>query len=242
MKTLMAAALVVAMGLPAAAQAHIGYSGRNFGTFGSSGGTVTFSNQAVSGNFGWADGLDADFGNSHDLRAFRFTLTEATSVTFSVAANANATAASIGGLIPGFSIYEGLAHVSPFKADHDEAEGTQAYLDSLGGAAKEGAFRALNDWAITNDDNDPLSQFVFKGYAVDADLNGTVSGTFTLGPGNYSVFVGGANYIAQLEPTLPSYGLTATLAVAAVPEPETPALMLSGLALLGWAARRRIGR
>jgi len=236
-----AALVAFALAVPAAAQAHIGYGGRNFGSFDDAGGSVTISNQTVGGNYGWADGLDDDFGDSHRLRAFRFSLTSTTTVTFSVAANASATALSVGGLLPGFSIYEGLAHLSPLGADYDTADATLAYLASLGGAPKEGAFRALNDWKITNDAGDPLSVFSFRGYAADTDLDGFVTGTFELGAGDYSIFVGGVNYIAQLqEPTRPNYGLSATLAVAAVPEPETYALLLSGLGLIGMAARRRM--
>ncbi|WP_018411650.1 FxDxF family PEP-CTERM protein [Methyloversatilis thermotolerans] len=235
------ALLATALTLPTFAHAHIGYNGRNFGSFDAAGGSVTLSNQAVSGNYGWADGLDDDFGDSHRLRAFRFTLGTETTITFSVAANPGATASSVAGLIPGFSIFSGLAHVSPFKADHDTAAASIDYLESLGGVAKEGAFRALADWRIANDDG-LFSNFTFMGYAADTDLDGQVSGTFTLAAGDYSIFVGGANYIAQLDPTLPSYGMTATLTVAAVPEPETYALLLSGLGLIGAAARRRMSR
>ncbi|WP_304032375.1 FxDxF family PEP-CTERM protein [Methyloversatilis discipulorum] len=239
MKMKSALALAIALALPAAAHAHIGYSGRDLGAFDASGGSITISNQAVSGNYGWADGLDDDFGDSHRLRAFRFSLTTTTTVTFSVAANAGATATSVGGLLPGFSIYEGLAHLAPFGADHDGAAASVDYLASLGGAPKEGAFRALNDWKISNDAGDPLTVFSFRGYAADTDLDGFVTGSFELGAGDYSVFVGGVNYVAQLETTRPSYGMTATLAVAAVPEPETYALLLSGLGLIGMVVRRR---
>jgi hypothetical protein len=222
------------------AHAHIGYSGRDLGSFDAAGGTATIANQTVSSNFGWADGLDADFGDSHRLRAFRFTLTEATKVAFSAEAFAGATATSVAGLLPGFSIYEGLAHMSPLKADHDGAPATVAYLASLAGVAKEGAFRAKDDWKITNDSGDPLSVFTYVGSAYDGDLDGVANGSFSLAAGNYSVFVGGVHYVAQLfETTYPSYGLKVTLDVAPVPEPETYAMFLAGLSLLGLAVRRR---
>ena len=235
-------AIALTLALPLAAEAHIGYGGRDFGSFDAANGSVTIANQAVSGNFGWADGLDADFGDSHRLRAFRFSLTTTTTVTFSVAANADATTTSVGGLLPGFSIYEGLAHLAPFGPDHDGAAVSVDYLASLDGAPKEGAFRALDDWKIGNDAGDPLSVFSFRGYAADVDLDGFVTGSFELAAGDYSIFVGGVNYVSQLEATRPTYGMTATLVVTAVPEPDTHALLLSGLGLIGIAARRRWAR
>lgn len=223
------------------AQSHISYSGRNFGTYGPAGGTATLANQTVSSNFGWADGLDADFGDSHRLRAFRFTLTSPTLVTFTAEAFASATPTSIGGLLPGFSIYQGLAHVPPSQLDHDGAAATQAYLASLPGVPKEGAFRAMADWQITNDAGDPFSVFHYIGSAFDADLDGSASGTFSLTAGDYSIFVGGVHYVAQIGATAPypNYGLKATLNVAAVPEPEMYAMFLAGLGLMGFVARRR---
>lgn len=253
--TILRAALAAGLLAPALASAHIGYGGRDFGSYGVAGGTKTIANQAASGNFGWADGTDDDFGDSHKLRAFRFTLTDTLTVTFSVAANAGATATSVGGLIPGFSIYQGLAHLAPAPADYDSSAGSAAYLASLPGPAKEGAFRALTDWKLTNDNNDPLTHFVFKGYAVDGSaanfgsapgvvgdgvLDGFVTGTFILGPGDYSVFVGGADYAAQLFSSPPAYGMTATFSAAPVPEAETYAMMLAGLGLVGVAVRRRV--
>lgn len=223
------------------AQAHISYTNRNFGSFGSAGGSVTISNQTVSGNYGWADGLDADFGDSHRLRAFRFTLTDTVNVTFTAEANPTATGTSVGGLLPGFSIYSGLAHLTPLQADHDFSDATAAYLASLPGVPKEGAFRAMNDWQITNDSGDPFSVFTYKGSAFDVDLDGYATGSFILGPGDYSIFVGGVNYVAQIGALVnPAYGMKATLSVAAVPEPETYAMLLAGLGLVGFAARRRM--
>ncbi|KAB2325696.1 PEP-CTERM sorting domain-containing protein [Betaproteobacteria bacterium SCN1] len=236
-------AAAVAAALPVAAQAHISYTGRNFGTFDNLGGSVTIANQTVSGNYGWADGLDDDYGDSHRLRAFRFTLTDTVTLTFTAMANASATPASVDGLLPGFSIYSGLAHLTPLQPDHDFAAATQAYLASLPGVPKEGAFRSMADWKVTNDSGDPLSVFTYMGSAFDADLDGIATGTFTLGPGDYSVFVGGVNYVAQIGALInPNYGLSATLAVAAapVPEPETWAMLLAGLGLVGFSARRRM--
>ena len=238
------AVLAAVTALPAFA--HISYSGRNLGTYTDAGGSMTISNQVVSSNFGWADGLDDDFGDSHRLRAFRFTLAEATTVAFTAEAYAAATPVSLGGLLPGFSIYSGLAHVSPFQPDHDGAAATVAYLASLPGVPKEGAFRAMDNWQITNDAGNPFSVFTYMGSAFDADLDGMASGSFMLAAGDYSVFVGGVNYVSQIGAMAPypNYGLKVTLDVAAlaaapVPEPETWGMLLAGLGFVGWAARRR---
>lgn len=243
--------------------AHIGYTGRDFGSFsGTSTQTVTIANQAVSGNYGWADAADYNYGDSHKARAFRFTLDRAASVTFSVAANAGATSTSIDGLLPGFGLYEGLAHLAPHSADHDGAAITTAYLATLPGEAKEGAWVSTGDFQIGNDGNAAhaaaLSSFVFKGYAVDGTAanfsnanpsvvgdgvaDGQVSGSFLLAAGTYSIFVGGADYWAQspVNPNLDrAYGMSATLSVSAVPEAETWALMLLGLVAVGTRTRHR---
>src|SRR5687767_10934464 len=60
------------------AMAHVGYTGRNFGTFDRTYSTARLSDQAVTGNYGWIDGTDSDNGDSHKLRPYRFTLAEET--------------------------------------------------------------------------------------------------------------------------------------------------------------------
>lgn len=258
-----AVAVLTALGsLPA--QAHLSYTGRNLGSFsGLVDATQTLSNQTVTGNFGWADATDADWGDSHKARAFRFHLDHAAIVTLTARANAAATGTSLGGLLPGLSVYRGLAHIAPDAADHDTAPISQAYLASLPGPAKEGAWHALGDWRLGNDDGltfDDLSPFSFEGYAVDGtaanfgnapgvigdgQADGLVTGTFTLAAGDYSVFVGGADYAAQAtsNPDLnKAYGLSLSLNVAAVPEAQTAVLALLGLGLVGWARRARCMR
>jgi hypothetical protein len=56
------------------ASAHITYSGRDFGTLVPNAAPVTIANQTVTGNYGWADGTDADNGDSHKVRYYRFNL------------------------------------------------------------------------------------------------------------------------------------------------------------------------
>lgn len=143
----------------------------------------------------------------------------------------------------------------------------------LGGAGKEGSLNALGAWSIGNsltDYPDPssvsdsLRSFTFVGYAADGSAtnfgstpgligdgvaDGFVTTTFwNLSPGDYSLFVGGANYAAQLTETatfgaagnaFPTYGLT----VAVAPVPEPGAFVLAGIGIVGaaWAGMRRRG-
>ena len=239
------------------AQAHISYSGRNFGSFtGLSYETVTISNQAVTGNFGWADAADGNLGDSHKGRAFRFHLDNESALTLTVAANPSATATSVGGLIPAFSIYQGLAGVAPFATsqtalpsspDHDEAAASVSWRTAfaqvnlglgLDAAATGGSWNALGNWRIGGDGDLPgdfsqLSTFAYKGFALDADKNGSVDLTTRLGPGDYTVFIGGNDLAnkASADASL-AYGLTATIAVGSVPEPSSFALALGGAALI----------
>ena len=230
------------------AVAHVGYTNRDFGSLVPNATPVTIINQTVTGNFGWADGTDDNFGDSHDLRAYRFTLAAPALVTITFSGSTNATSGTVrdGTLKPGFSIYQGLANLPPrppgHSADHDGSPISQAYLATLPGPAKKGAFRSLATWRMggdfqtgpTFDFEDPatgLSTFVFKGYAVDGDASlygtvpgiygdgnadGTVTGTFYLTAGDYSIFVGGANYAGQNGPdTEIVYGLTGTVSAVA---------------------------
>jgi hypothetical protein len=230
------------------ALAHIGYGGRNFGTNPVS---LTITNQAVSSSFGWADATDTDWGDSHRGRFFRFTLTNTTSVSISVQRNAF-VATNAGILLPAFSLYQGLGHLAPEQGSHDSA----ALSVSSRPTNTEGSFRALVDWSIGNDptyvtNGDPgsgilyaasLRNFTYIGHAADGTTNnygdiagingdgnadGSVSATFdNLTAGDYSLFVGGANYGAQPSepgPTYPTYGISTTVSV--VPEPSTWAML-----------------
>jgi len=92
------------------AHAHLTYSGRDLGSYsGLTNGTSTITNQAVTGNYGWADAADGILGDSHRARAFRFHLDNAALVTLTVTANPTATTNSLAGLTPAFSVYAGLA-------------------------------------------------------------------------------------------------------------------------------------
>ncbi|MEO8767302.1 MAG: FxDxF family PEP-CTERM protein [Nitrosospira sp.] len=245
------------------AMAHISFSGRDFGTFdGTIGQTNTISYNSATGNFGWIDGTDADWGDSHKVKPYDFHLTAAADVkiTFQDQAFTPSATATVpnpvpvmGGISPGFSLYSGVGHVPPAQLDHDTAAGSIAIRDAVGGVGMtEGSFRAQDNWSITNDNNDPASVYTYIGSAyngnginygtgiiagADGVADHMVSKTFHLPAGDYSLFAGGTDYANQSVLPQLQYGISGTVAV--VPEPETYAMLLAGLGLMGAIVRRR---
>lgn len=245
------------------AQAHIGYSGRDLGSFtGLETRSNTIGNQAVTGNFGWVDASDASLGDSHKGRAFRFHLDNSAWISLSVSANAGATATSVGGLLPGVSIYSGLAAIAPFatsqtalpsSADHDGSEASLAWrtdyaLKTFGPGsdytATDGSWNAVGDWKIGGDGDLPgdftqLSTFKYAISGWDQDGDGSVVVQGQLAAGDYTVFVGGTDMAnkTSANATL-TYGMTTSLTVASVPEPTTWAIGIMGTALLLTIRRR----
>ena len=254
------------------ALAHVGYSGRDFGTLmynsDGSGKNVTIATQTISSGFGWADATDTDWGDSHRGRFFRFTLSGTGDVQITAQRNSNPTASGIvGTFLPAFSLFSGLGQLAPEQGGHDSAEFSIA--NRQGGT--EGSLRALGNWSIGNDPTyntagDPtsgilyaprLAYFNYIGNAADGTSAnyGTVAGifgdgtadgyltaTFTgLAAGDYSLWVGGANYGLQTvetgPSTFPTYGVTVTAAL--VPEPSIGFLLLGGATLLTLIRRSR---
>lgn len=227
------------------------------GTFdGTSGATATLT-ASVRGNYGWIDGTDADWGDTHRLVAYQFTLTNDAEIQLSFQ-----QAVAFGGrngLTPGFSLLRGHVHdpASTGGPDHDFSDSsiTLRNIDS-GGAFTEGSFRALTDWRITNEaplDEVSPSFFTYIGHAYDGVqdygtgvipggdnlLDNMVTQSFHLTAGDYTAFVGGSNYANQLA-ALREYGVSGTITViSAVPEPETYAMLLAGLGLVGAMIRWR---
>lgn len=254
------------------ASAHVTYGNRNFGTL-VHGSQATIANQTVSGNYGWADAADSSLqldpslgsssdrdnlalGDAHKGRAFRLHLDQTLTLSFTAVAQANATATSLGGLLPGFSVYRGLFATSPYaapqtSADHDGSAASLAWRSSwaqqhlgaaYGHSATQGSWNALGDWKIGGD-GDPagdaaaLSSLSFVGHGRDADRDGVATLSLLLGPGDYTVFVGGDDITNKSSLTASSaYGLS--LSVSAVPEPNAAWLMLIGLPLVQRLRRR----
>lgn len=265
--------------------AHISYSGRDFGTVavGSSVtianqtvsgnfGWADASDQSLVFDTHYAtwhtvdsasytsasftDGVDnLYYGDSHKGRAFRFHLDATETVTISATSNPTATVASVGGLAPGFSVYQGLAALSPFppsqtslpsSADHDFSAASQVWRTSqvqavTGNAsynflATQGSWNALGNWSIGGDGDLPgdfsqLSSFVYVGSAATTLKDGMATATLTLGPGDYSIFVGGDDIAAKsATDAIKAYGVSLT--VSAVPEPQAALLLLLGLPLV----------
>jgi len=170
-----------------------------------------------------------------------------------------------GTFLPAFSLFSGLAQGSPETLAHDSSTLSVASRPST----TEGSLRSLTDWSIGNDDTyntagDPtsgvlyaarLAYFTYIGHAADGNFanfgntagivgdgtaDGFVTATFSgLAAGDYSLFVGGANYVLQNTEaaTYPTYGVNVT--VGLVPEPSASSLLLGSAALLGLLRRRR---
>jgi hypothetical protein len=260
--------LAAACAVPSGLQAHISYTGRDFGALVVGHPATSILTQTVSSSFGWADATDDNWGDSHRGRFFRFTLNTSASVMITVDRNASGTGEA-GTFLPAFSLFSGLAQGSPEALAHDSA---RLSINSRPAGA-EGSFRALTGWSIGNDPTyvtagDPtsgiliearLASFTYIGHAADGTSvnfglapgingDGNADGALTasfhgLAPGNYSLFVGGANYAAQTAepgPTYPTYGVN--VSVQAVPEPSTWALLAFGGLVAGAALRRKLRR
>ncbi|MDN5751654.1 MAG: FxDxF family PEP-CTERM protein [Nitrosospira sp.] len=231
------------------AMAHPDY--KNLGTFsGLSVGASGSVNTSVHSNYGWADAADADWGDSHNGQFLQFTLENPAAVKLSVESNMTPNEAG-GVLLPGFSVYEGLA----VPLAHDFADAAFAWRDMQAGpAADEGFWNAMGSFQTANDAGE-TSFLTFKGYAVDGTAanfgsattqpgvmgdgtaDGMVNKIFSLDAGTYSVIVGGADYDAVgTAAGSRNYDFDASIAV--VPEPETYAMLLAGLGLMGAVARR----
>ena len=234
MKKLFILAVVSTALLPlSSALAHIGYGGRDLGTWSKSEGnwavaagyngtysaeddSVTINVTNIKSDFGWADATDTDWGDSHKGRWFKFTVNEAGTFRITVlgggTSSGNGTFPYVEGndprFLPGFTIYKNLALAST----HDWAVLSIGIRRGLGHLT-EGSLDALGDFFIANDSNQ-IGQLEFVGYAVDGTADnfgdtiglegdgtadGTVTKTFSLQPGTYSVFVGGANYNGQVD-------------------------------------------
>lgn len=236
------------------AQAHISYSGRDFGSYsGLTNGSKTITNQTITGNYGWADAADGILGDSHRGRAFRFHLDNAALVNLAVSANPGTNLLV---LTPAFSIYSGLAAIAPFAVgwtnlpvspDHDFAPASVAWriewvqqnidTNATTEAPTDGSWNALGNWKIGGDGDLPgdvsqLSSFIYQASAAATGGATNVSGSFALPAGDYTVFMGGNDIANKTSGTaLSAYGVSATLSVT-----PAPTLSIAPKVFVAWPA------
>jgi hypothetical protein len=265
-KLILALQVALFAGTISTASAHIGYTGRNFGTYSGTDLTTTITNQNVSSDYGWADATDANLGDTHKTRAFRFTLTTNAWVTLSfqglayTAGANNYTALAL----PAFSLFRGVAAA----ATHDGSAISIAWRDATYGTnATEGSLNALGDWKIGNDSGTTfadLSSFTYIGNAADGSSAnyGTPAASLTLadgsivsnapinGDGNPDGVVTGSFYLTAGDysvfagganysgvNTNTAYGIQGTF--TAVPEPSTWGLLIVTLTMGGLVIRAK---
>lgn len=122
------------------ASAHLSVNGdRTLGVVDNT--TATNGNRTVSSSFGWADATDANWGDSHRLTAFKFTLASTQNVTITVARrNAVGQTGAVDTLLPAFSLYT-LSSGNFVSSTHDSSAGSAKYLtDTFGTGATAETF------------------------------------------------------------------------------------------------------
>jgi hypothetical protein len=163
---------------------------------------------------------------------------------------------------------EGVDQGGTFRTEALAHDGAALSVSARGSA--EGSLQTLANFSIGNDPTyvvagnqtsgilipARLANFTYIGHAADGtatnygnapgingdgNADGFVTATFNdLAAGDYSLFIGGANYAAQLTetgPTYPTYGVN--VSVQAVPEPSTWALIALGFGFLAWRILHR---
>lgn len=202
------------------------------------GSVTTYSGVGItSGNFGWADATDFDWGDSHAGSWVNFDITDPNGAYVNITVsgdgvdrylndNPNERLIKVGDLTPGFSLYNGLV---PDEA-HDEASLVPG---------KEGAWRALANTTMGNDYGE-FNTIVYVAHAGERDsLATTQSLSAFLTQGSYSLAIGGTCYLREscgafdpFSADLIARGYNITVSVgptAPVPLPAAAWLMLSGL-------------
>ncbi len=204
------------------------------------GATTTYAGSSiVSGNYGWADATDADWGDSHKASWISFDITNpgGALVNISVAGDGiteystvyQGVALRMGDLTPAFSLYKGLVP----DESHDAATygvGSQDY-------SKEGAWQALADTTMGNDLGEINTiQYLAHAGVVDGLATSVSLSGFFLGQGSYSLTIGGTCYLRTACGAFDPYnaddtarGYNVSMSVTSVPLPAAAWLLLTGL-------------
>lgn len=228
--------------------------------------TTTERNNGVSGDKGWIDGADGDWGDTHAFASYSFSLVGEGSADVTLALRGRSNAFGGAGLSPGFTLYEGVAHVG---GDHDFSPGSELIriadcAATPGCTTTEGSFRALTSFRITTDADptgtDP-SEFTYIGHAYNGSVtlpgansplydnqpylvpngDGTATGnavSFTFSNLTAGDYLVFAGGTNYPAVTSPARGMGLTLSVTPVPVPAAAWLFGSGLLGL-WRLHRR---
>jgi hypothetical protein len=90
-------------------------------------------------------------------------------------------------------------------------------------SATDGSWNALGEWKIGGDGDLPgdfsqLTTFTYKGSATSTTPGGTVTGTFSLPSGDYTILIGGNDIANKTSDTaLSAFGISTTLSVSPTP-------------------------
>ncbi len=164
------------------ASAHIGLGGRIFNpsNLGNNladpidGAVFSIANQTVSSSFGWADGADTNWGDSHRLRAYKFTLGSTQTVDITAERiTITGQSGAIDTLLPAFSLF---TIPGAFVAStHDGSTATTSYLTGLFGAGNVGeSFTNTNGngiWETGDDFVDSNPNSIWDAAEPFTDLN-----------------------------------------------------------------------
>jgi hypothetical protein len=169
-------------------------------------------NRTVSSNAGWLAGQnDTTWANSHDNKFLYFNLAQTMNVDFTITGN---NTNGNGLLNPGYSLFSGLAPTLSHDGSVPTGNPTAvAYTQGLTGFADWSPFAGANA-AITTAGGDPTQTDHWGQYRSDADFTmandtaqvstlhylasgsttgNVLTGHYVLGPGAYSLIVGGNN-------------------------------------------------
>ncbi len=141
------------------------------------------------------------------------------------------------GSVSNYSVSSGLDSLDATKATWVSNLYSQNYASSIGSANNAAAFQ-LALWDLAKDDGNLSSGNVKITESTNSNVVGLANGMITGAKSG----AGAVQYSFSLYTSTTAQDYLVASPVAAVPEPETYAMMLSGMCLLGFTARRRMQR